>query len=158
MNEGSKLLSVSEVRAYLAPLGIMVREMEADTSTAPLAARALGTTPNTIVKSLLFLAGARPILVLAAGDRKVNARRLAKEVGVAKVRLAGPDDVIAITGYAVGGVPPVAHRQPLQTLIDRHLLDHSIVYAAAGASNAIFPITPESLVALIEGIITDAVE
>ncbi len=158
MDANDDRLSVADVRTWLAAHGIAVVELPADTSTAVLAADALGTTVATIVKSLLFLAGGEPLLVLAAGDRKVNARRLARELGVGKVRLAGPEDVIALTGYVVGGVPPVAHRAPLRTLIDRSLLAHPTIYAAAGASNAVFPITPDRLLEITGGELIDALD
>jgi prolyl-tRNA editing enzyme YbaK/EbsC (Cys-tRNA(Pro) deacylase) len=151
-------LSVTDVRAHLAPHGIAVQELPVDTSTAPLAAQALGTTVGTIVKSLLFLADGAPVLILAAGDRKVNTRRLARDLQAEMVRLAKPDEVIALSGYAVGGVPPIAHRTRLPTLVDRHLLDHATVYAAAGATNAIFPIAPQRLLELTGGRVTDAVD
>jgi Cys-tRNA(Pro) deacylase len=132
-------------------------ELAADTSTAALAAQALGTTVPAIVKSLLFLADSEPVLVLASGDRKVNARALSRELGVKKVRMATPEECVVLAGYAVGGVPPVAHRRPLRTLFDRHLLDHETVYAAAGAQNAIFAIAPTHLLNLTGAEITDTV-
>lgn len=151
-------LGVDQVRARLAPQGIEVIELPADTSTALSAAEALRTTVPSIVKSLLFLADGEPLLVLAAGDRRVNARRLAADVGAKKVRMATPAQCMEIAGYAVGGVPPLGHRRPLRTLIDRHLLALSTVYAAAGAGNAIFAIAPKRLLELSGAEVTDAVE
>lgn len=151
-------LSVDHVRQYLAPTGIIVQELLGDASTAQSAADALGTTVPTIVKSLLFLRNEEPILVLAAGDRRVNAKMLASELGGGKVRLAKPDQVLEITGYPVGGVPPVAHRTTLPTLLDRHLLAHRVVYAAAGAYNAIFPVAPARLLELTGAALCDATE
>jgi Cys-tRNA(Pro) deacylase len=149
-------LGVAVVRRRLEPEGIVVVELPADTSTAVLAAEALGTTVPAIVKSLLFLAGGEPLLVLASGNRRVDGRALARELGVKKVRMATPEDCVALAGYAVGGIPPVAHRQPLRTLFDRHLLEHEVVYAAAGAYNAVFAIAPSRLQALTDAQITDA--
>lgn len=154
MNE--QALGVDEVRRRLEPDGIEVVELPADTSTAVLAAQALGTSVPAIVKSLLFLADGSPVLVLVSGDRRVDARALARELRVKKVRMATPEECIALAGYAVGGVPPVAHRQPLRTLFDRHLLRHETVYAAAGAYNAVFAITPDRLQELTGAEITDA--
>lgn len=149
---------MNDVRVWLHPHGIAVQELPADTSTAILAAAALGTTVDTIVKSLLFMVDGAPVLVLAAGDRKVNKRRLAEALGASAARLARPEEVTALAGYAVGGVPPVAHRQPLRTLVDRHLLAHPTVYAAAGAANAIFPVAPEQLLAMTGGESTDVAQ
>jgi len=147
---------VADVRAYLTPRDISVRELQADTSTAELAARALDTTVGTIVKSLLFFADEEPILALVAGDRKLNARQLARELSARAVRLAKPAEVIERTGYAVGGVPPVAHVHASRVLVDRSLLAYPTVYAAAGAGNAVFACSPERLVDLTEGELFDA--
>lgn len=151
-------LTVDGVRDFLIPAGIAVQELPGDASTAQSAAEALGTTVPTIVKSLLFLHNGEPILVLVAGDRKLNQRMLAAELGGGKVRLAKPDQVLEITGYPVGGVPPVAHPTTLRTLLDRHLLVHPVVYAAAGAHNAIFPIEPRRLLEITGASLTDATE
>jgi Cys-tRNA(Pro) deacylase len=156
--EENEPLSVDDVRAVLAPFGLNVDILPDDTSTAPLAAAALGTTVGTIVKSLMFDAAGEPILVLVAGDRRADARRLARELSVPKVRLAKPEDVIAVAGYAVGGVPPVGHRRPLRTLLDRALLQYDEVYAAAGAYNAIFRISPDRLREITSAEMTDATD
>jgi prolyl-tRNA editing enzyme YbaK/EbsC (Cys-tRNA(Pro) deacylase) len=148
-------LSPSHVRDHLDPLGLTIVELPADTSTAALAARALNTQVATIVKSLLFFADGDPVLILAAGNRKVDVECLASDLGVAAVRLARPDEVARVTGYPVGGVPPVAHRRKLRTLVDRHLLGHGEVYAAAGAFNAVFAVSPRRLLDLTAGEITD---
>jgi prolyl-tRNA editing enzyme YbaK/EbsC (Cys-tRNA(Pro) deacylase) len=140
--------SVDDVRVVLEPRGYHVLELPDDTSTAPLAAEALRTPVATIVKSLLFLAADEPVLVLAAGDRRVSPPLLALHLGVSAVRLARPKEVLDITGYPVGGVPPVAHEQPLRTAMDRYLLGHDVVYAAAGAANAVFGIPPRELLTL----------
>src|SRR5438874_1286534 len=91
-------LTVDDVRAFLQPWGIHVLEPAADTSTAQLAAAALGTDVSAIVKSLLFLADGEPVLVLTSGDRKVDVKALARELGVKKVRMATPEEVLAIAG------------------------------------------------------------
>jgi prolyl-tRNA editing enzyme YbaK/EbsC (Cys-tRNA(Pro) deacylase) len=150
--------TVEDVRRFLRAHDLSVEELPADTSTAVAAAAALGTTVSSIVKSLLFMVDDKPVLVLAAGDRKVNRARLAAELDAQKVRLARPEEVVELTGFRIGGVPPVAHRRPLQTLVDKHLLAPATVYAAAGASNAIFPIAAPLLVDLTGGQLTDAAE
>lgn len=133
------------VRDALAPHGVAVRELTADTSTSELAARALGTSVGSIAKSLLFLAGNDPILVIASGESRVDVTKLASVAGVDDVRLAKPKEVLAITGYRVGGVPPLAHAQPVRVLLDRALFAYPTVYAAAGSPLAIFPIEPNHL-------------
>lgn len=140
--------TVEDVRAALRGEGIEVLELPADTSTAPLAAAALGTSVPSIVKSLLFIAGDTPVLVLAPGDRRVETSRLASYIGVETVRLAKPEEVLDVSGYPVGGVPPLAHAAPLRVLLDSRLLEQDMVYAAAGARNAIFPVSPRRLVTI----------
>jgi Cys-tRNA(Pro) deacylase len=147
--------SPADVRAYLEQHQLEVVELPADTSTATSAAEALNTTVDTIVKSLLFVVGEEPVLVLAAGDRMVETGELAQFLGATKARLARPQEVKEVTGYRVGGVPPLAHGRPLRTLVDPHLLQHGTVYAAAGASNAIFAVAPERLLELSGGELAD---
>jgi len=149
MTENSR--SPADVRAYLEQHQLEIMELPADTSTATSAAEALNTTVDTIVKSLLFVVGDEPVLVLASGDRTVQTGELAQLLGAAKARLARPQEVKEITGFAVGGVPPIAHGRPLRTLVDRHLMRHGTVYAAAGGSNAIFAVAPERLLELSGG-------
>ena len=149
---------VERVRRFLRPLGIEVVELPDDTSTAVLAAQALRTTVATIVKSLLFLIDEEPYLVLVSGNRKIDKRKLARDVGGRKARLADPDRALSVTGYAVGGVPPVALRTRVPVLMDRHLLAHPVVYAAAGSSFAVFPVEPDRLRDVTEARVIQAVE
>jgi Cys-tRNA(Pro) deacylase len=148
-------LTVSHVRAALAPHGIEVQELPSDTSTAVAAAEALGTSVPAIVKSLVFVADGVPVLVLAPGDRRVDRDRLARSVGATSVRLAKPDEALRLSGYAVGGVPPLAHSRRLTVLMDRHIHDHATVYAAAGAANAVFGVEPDRLQQLAGARIAD---
>ena len=152
------VLPVEHVSEVLAPHGIKVQRINGDTSTAPLAAAALNTPVSTIVKSLLFFADDEPVLVLAAGDRRVNTELLASELGSNALRLARPGEVIRVAGYAVGGVPPLGHRTRIRTLLDDSLLSHPVVYAAAGASDAIFPVEPVNLQVITGAEITSATD
>ncbi|HEX6506002.1 MAG TPA: YbaK/EbsC family protein [Chloroflexota bacterium] len=151
-------LAVDDVRAFLAPHGLEVVELTADTSTAPAAAIALNTSVGSIVKSLVFFAEELPVLVLASGDKKVAPALLARHVGSSSARLARPLEVVEVTGYAVGGVPPVAQARRLRTIVDGHLLKYEIVYAAGGAPNAIFAVRPDVLIRLSDGEPADVVE
>ncbi len=134
-------------------LGIHVVEFGVCTATAPEAAAAAGCELGAIVKSLVFVIDERPVLVLVAGDRKAEAKRLAAhlQVGKKKVRLADADTVLRVTGYAVGGVPPVGHVEKLRTLIDASLGRYETVWAAAGAHNAVFPIAYSTLIKITDG-------
>ena len=138
-------------------LGIQVRTFDEPTSTAPEAAAAIGCDLGAIVKSLCFLVGEKPVLVLAAGDRRVDSKALRQIYGVSKrkCKIADPETVQRVTGFAIGGVPPLGHPQPLITLIDRSLSRYETVYAAAGTSNTIFPIPYATLVEVTGGQIHD---
>jgi Cys-tRNA(Pro) deacylase len=115
------------------------------TRTAPDAARAVGCEVGAIVKSLLFLADGEPVLVMCAGDRKVDTARVAEHLGAKQVAMAPVDDVRRITGYAIGGVPPLGHAMRVRTFMDESLLRWPLVYAAAGAHDALFPSDPRKL-------------
>lgn len=155
-----KSKSVDKVRQYFRDHGLAINVVELDksTRTAQLAAEAIGTELGSIVKSLLFLADGKPTLVLVAGDRRADTRKLAQALGAQKVQIADADTVRAETGFAIGGVPPVGHQKPLPTLIDRSLSRFETVYAAAGAPNAIFPIPYEKLLQITAGRVADVTE
>ena len=154
---------VGRVRQALETAGLepgRVRELPADTSTAEAAARAVGAPQGSIVKSLIFLANDLPLLVLVAGDQRADVKRLRAALGVSKkrLRIARSAEVLEQTGFEVGGVPPVGHRFPLRTLIDRTLGRFDTVWAAAGSANAVFPIPYQMLVEITGGEILDLVE
>jgi len=138
-------------------LGIQVQHFDMPTATAAQAAAAIGCELGAIVKSLCFLIDGRSVLVLAAGDRRVDSKALRRifQVSKKKVKTADPAAVLAATGYPVGGVPPLGHPQPLPTLIDDSLARFETVYAAAGSGDTIFPITYESLVEVTRGQVHD---
>lgn len=132
--------------------------MPADTSTAAAAAVTLETEIGAIAKSLLFMVDSTPVLALVAGDRTVDTTRLMRLLGGGAIRLARRAEVRVETGYAVGGVPPVAHRRPLRVVMDRHLMRFPTVYAAAGSSVAIFAIEPVELARVAKAEIADFTE
>jgi Cys-tRNA(Pro) deacylase len=141
-------------------LGIQVQIQPTSTATAQQAAQSLGTPLGSIVKSLCFLVDGAPMVVLVAGDRKVDGIKLGHHLGVhrKKVRIADAETTITATGYAPGGVPPLGHRNRLPILIDDSLSRFEIVYAAAGATNAVFAISPSALAHATEGIVLDLAE
>jgi prolyl-tRNA editing enzyme YbaK/EbsC (Cys-tRNA(Pro) deacylase) len=140
-------------------LDIRVQTFDAPTSTAEEAAAAIGCELGAIVKSLCFIVADDPVLVLAAGDRRVDSKALRRIFGVSKrqVAIADRETVLRVTGYEVGGVPPLGHPQPLRTLIDRSLERFTTVYAAAGTSHAIFPIPYDTLITVTAGTVEDMV-
>ena len=152
--------SVERVEHYLREQGldIEVLEMDKSTRTAQLAAQAIGTELGSIVKSLVFLADGEPVLVLVAGDRRADPDKLKGLLDAQRVKIANANQVRQATGFAIGGVPPVAHDHPLLTLIDSGLSRFETVYAAAGSPQTIFPITYVRLVSLTRGREVDCAE
>jgi len=120
-------------------------EYEDKTHTAQAAADAIGVEVGQIVKSLIFLAGDGYLLVLVSGKNRVDVDKLARIVGQ-EVKRADAKTVTELTGYTIGGVPPVGHTQkPLAVLMDRDLLDYEVVYAAAGTDRVNFAIATTDL-------------
>jgi Cys-tRNA(Pro) deacylase len=152
--------AVSRVRAALAAAGVEPRivEFSESTRTADEAARAVGTSPAQIVKSLVFVADGRPILVLASGANRVDVGKLARLAGAARVEKAAADAIRAATGFSIGGVPPVAHRTALPVYVDETLMSYDLVYAAAGTPHAVFPIAPATLARITSGAVGDLAE
>jgi prolyl-tRNA editing enzyme YbaK/EbsC (Cys-tRNA(Pro) deacylase) len=97
-----------------------------------------------IVKSLVFMAGAEPILALTSGPNRADTDRLRLLTGV-PVRRAGAEEAREATGYTIGGTPPFGHARAYRTFCDRDLLDYDVVWAAAGTPHAVFPISPRDL-------------
>jgi prolyl-tRNA editing enzyme YbaK/EbsC (Cys-tRNA(Pro) deacylase) len=151
--------TVQRVVTALAEAGVRteVREFAASTRTAEDAANALGTTVGQIVKSLVFLAGDRPILVLVSGVNRADTAKLQALVD-AEITRANADDVRRITGYAIGGVPPFGHLTFLTTYLDRDLLQYEEVWAAAGTPHAVFAITPHDLLRITAAQVADVAE
>lgn len=136
-------------QARLAERGITVtpREMDDSTHTAQQAADALGCGVEAIVKSLLFLAGDSPVLVLASGPNRVDPDRLAALLGT-EVALADAKTVKRVTGSSIGGVPPLGHPNDLPTIMDETLLELPVVWAAAASQHSVFDIEPARLAEL----------
>ncbi|MFO7266105.1 MAG: YbaK/EbsC family protein [Limnochordales bacterium] len=149
---------LERVLAALREKGVdtQVLEFPQGTRTAQEAAVAVGTSVGQIVKSLVFVAGEEPVLVLVSGAHLADVRKLEREFG-APVRRADAETVREATGFAIGGVAPVGHLRPLRTLIDENLLKYDVVYAAAGTPYAIFPIAPAELVRITGGRVADVV-
>jgi prolyl-tRNA editing enzyme YbaK/EbsC (Cys-tRNA(Pro) deacylase) len=133
--------------------GAKVIELSVQAKTSVQAAEALGVSVGQIAKSLIFTMnkaeGPAPVLVVASGDKRVNENKLMTHLQCEIVR-ANPDDVRRWTGYAIGGIPPVGHAQPILTCLDRHLLRFDAVWAAAGNPKAVFEIKPNHLFELLE--------
>jgi Cys-tRNA(Pro) deacylase len=125
-------------------IGVAVRQFPADTRTAADAARAVGCEVGQIVKSLVFLAAGRPVVALVSGANRVDEGRLAAIAG-APVTKADADTARRATGYSIGGVPPFGHATEVPVFMDRDLLGHRVVWAAAGRPDSVFEISPDQL-------------
>jgi prolyl-tRNA editing enzyme YbaK/EbsC (Cys-tRNA(Pro) deacylase) len=125
-------------------LDVEVRELADSTRTAQEAANAVGAELGQIVKSLVFVDDDGPLLVLCAGDRRVDTSELG-----ANVRQAKGNEVRDATGYAIGGVPPLGHDSPVRTVVDESLRRFETLWCAGGTPHAVFPVQTETLIAAI---------
>ncbi len=158
MAEGSLKDSARRVQQAIEAAGFdfEVREFPASTRSAAAAAAAIGCAVEQIAKSLIFRAetSGAPVLVLASGANRVDEAAVGAVLGQ-PIGRAKPDFVREMTGFAIGGVPPVGHlTQPL-AFIDRDLMGLTEIWAAAGTPNAVFSLSPEQLVALTAGQVAD---
>lgn len=139
-----------EARARANGVTVATRSFPEGTRTADDAAAAIGCEVAQIVKSLVFVAEAEgrefPLLALTSGANRVDPVALAHAASAERVRKADADEARRATGYAIGGTPPFGHDHPLPTFVDPDLLQHEIVWAAAGTPQEVFPLTPEELV------------
>jgi prolyl-tRNA editing enzyme YbaK/EbsC (Cys-tRNA(Pro) deacylase) len=141
-----------------------ILQLDMPTPTVEAAAQAAGVRPEQIVKSILFRVedpftaqGFQPVLAIACGTAYVERRAIAAYYGVGRkrVKLASPEEVLAISGYEVGAMPPFGHRQPLPTLLDRRVLDLTQVYAGGGAENALVRLDPRDITRLSAAVVMD---
>ena len=144
--------------ARAAGLEIRVERYPAGTRTAADAARAVGCDVAQIVKSLVFIAGDRPVLALVSGRNRVDLDRLARAAGADVARRADGDEAREATGFAIGGVPPFGHARHVTVLVDRDLMAHERLWAAAGLPDAVFAIAPDDLVRASGGTVADLAE
>jgi Cys-tRNA(Pro) deacylase len=144
--------------ARAAGVDISVELFPEGTRTAADAARAVGCEVGQIVKSLVFMADARPVVALVSGANRVHLGRLATAVGATEARRADGDEARAATGFAIGGVPPFGHASHVAVVIDRDLLAFDRVWAAAGLPDAVFAISPDELLQASGGTVADVKE
>lgn len=147
------------VRAVLTELGApgadRIRHIPDGARTAAEAAAALGVEVGAIANSLVFVARTgettEPLLVMTSGGHRVDTVALAARIGVTSIDRATPEVVRSATGQAIGGVAPVGHPVPLRTLVDPLLETFPEIWAAAGHSHAVFPLTFHELVRITDG-------
>ena len=139
-------MSIERVREYLKQYGIEDKIMELDVSSATveLAAEAVGCEPARIAKTLSFLVGDTPILIVAAGDARIDNPKYKAQFHT-KAKMLTKDEVTEKIGHAVGGVCPFAVKQGAEIYLDESLRRFEVVYPAAGSSNSAIPMTLEEL-------------
>lgn len=146
MNGRPKSTDRVRAAAEAAGLTLEIREMPQSTRTAEEAAAACSTSVAQIVKSLVFrkAESGEPVLLLVSGANRVNEKAIKNEIGEALKRMDA-NAVRDLTGFAIGGVAPLGSLTPLTTYIDADLMAFDIVWAAAGAPQAVFAAAPGQL-------------
>ena len=146
--------SAQKIQDQIRSLGYeyTVIEHSESTRTAQEAAGRAGCELGQIVKSLIFKGkdSGKPILVLTSGANRVDERRISGYAGE-PIGRADADFVRSVTGFAIGGVPPVGHIQKMETYIDEDFLQYATIWAAAGTPNAIFQLKTEELQKMTDG-------
>jgi prolyl-tRNA editing enzyme YbaK/EbsC (Cys-tRNA(Pro) deacylase) len=147
--------SANKIQDLLEQLGLSssrVVELTESTRTAREAAQALGCNVGQIAKSLVFRtkSSRAPVLVIVSGANRVK-ESLFKDYLGEPLERADPDYVRELTGFSIGGVPPVGHKEPLRTYLDKDLLLYTSVWAAAGTPNAVFNLTVSELRSITRG-------
>jgi prolyl-tRNA editing enzyme YbaK/EbsC (Cys-tRNA(Pro) deacylase) len=129
-----------------------VKELPGSTRTAQEAADSIGCAVSQIAKSLVFKEKktVRPVLVIASGSNRVDLKKIQKSTGL-RLGKADGNFVKERIGFAIGGVPPVGHNEPLETLLDRDLKKYETIWAAVGTPFAVFQLKPVDLEPLTQG-------
>jgi prolyl-tRNA editing enzyme YbaK/EbsC (Cys-tRNA(Pro) deacylase) len=137
-------------------IALQVVELPQSTRTAQDAAQAVGVQIGQIVKSMIFRSAnhSRSVLVLTSGANRVDEGKIERWIGE-PIKKAKPDFVREKTGFSIGGVPPLAHKEPVITIVDEDLLPYAEIWAAAGTPNAVFRLTPMELLRMTKSIATD---
>ncbi len=139
-----------------------VRVFDESTHTAEEAAAAVGAELGQIVKSLVFVAPdhgtLQPILCLVSGPNRVDLARLAAVTGESGVRRATAREANELTGFTIGGIPPIGHSRPMRVLMDPDLTRFEVVWAAAGTPTAVFPVPPGTLRTLANATVAPVTE
>ena len=145
--------SVTRVRQALQIRGATgeVQRLDDSARTAQEAADALGIEVGQIASSLVFLADGHPVLVMASGGHRVDTNKLSLILDGAVISKANADDVRKATGFAIGGVAPVGHPEPLRTIVDIALSQYDVVWAAGGHPHYVFPTSYDELLRITAG-------
>ncbi len=154
MSQNELKTSAQKVQDFLAQHGqnFQVKQLTSSTRTALEAAESIGCSVSQIAKSLIFKnkKSQEPILIVASGSNMVDVRKVEKALGI-KLSKPDADYVREQVGYAIGGVPPIAHKTKLLTVLDPDLQQHEQIWAAAGTPNSMFSLKAAELESLTEG-------
>ena len=152
MSDPAEHPGIQRVREAAARKGVTldIQVFDESTHTAAEAATAVGADIGQIVKSLVFVApndadGLDPILCLVSGPNRVDLARLAAVTGEKDIRRATAREANELTGFSIGGIPPIGHSQPIRVVMDPDLGRYPVVWAAAGTATAVFPVSPATL-------------
>ena len=139
-------MSIQKVREYLAAYGAAdrIREFDVSSATVELAAKALGCAESRIAKTLSFMLGDRVVLVVAAGDVKVDNRKY-KDFFGGKAKMLAREDAERLTGHAVGGVCPFAVNDGVEVWVDESLKRFGTVFPACGSASSAIELTLDEL-------------
>jgi prolyl-tRNA editing enzyme YbaK/EbsC (Cys-tRNA(Pro) deacylase) len=139
-------MGVKEVKAYFESVGMAdkVLEFEISSATVLLAAQALNTEPKRIAKTLSFAYNGSALLVVTAGDSKIDNAKFKQQFGL-KARMLSLEEALAFTGHPVGGVCPFALKEPLTIALDISMKRFETVYPACGSANSAIELTPQQL-------------
>lgn len=156
------MLGSSDLANYVEEHGIeaQVITLPVETPTVERAARAVGTSPDRIVKSLLFLVDDEPVIAIACGEARIDRRSIAAQYGVGRkrVRLADAETVLKLTGYPIGAMPPFGHRRAIRTLIDWRVLEQPEVYAGGGSIAALMRVPAAEILRLTSATVLDLID
>lgn len=139
-------MSIERVKQYFKELGMeeRVQELEMSSATVELAAEALNCEPGRIAKTLSFMVNGNPILIVAAGDVKIDNAKYKKQFGV-KAKMLTPEEAVTLIGHAVGGVCPFAVKEGVTVYLDESLKKYVTVFPACGSGNSAIELTIEEL-------------
>jgi prolyl-tRNA editing enzyme YbaK/EbsC (Cys-tRNA(Pro) deacylase) len=155
-------LDSGHLSKYITLLGIEAEivDLEQETPTVAAAAEAVGVSPEQIIKSVLFLADKRPVLVIANGFNRIDRKKLADHLGVSRrrVKIANAQQVLAISGYYAGTVPPFGHKERLHTVMDSAVLAQVSIYGGGGGIRTLMRLTLAELQRVIGAETTELVE
>ncbi|MBE6068352.1 MAG: YbaK/EbsC family protein [Clostridium lundense] len=139
-------MAIEKVREYFKTWGMedKILELDASSATVELAAQAVGCEPERIAKTLSFMVGEKPILIVAAGDTKIDNQKYKAQFST-KAKMLTPDEAIDLIGHAVGGVCPFGINDGVNVYLDGSLKRFKTVFPACGSSNSAIELTIEEI-------------